>query len=133
MLNANSANLIKIANDLRFLHYQNEINLPSIQAGSSIMPGKINPVALEAVIQIGIKVQSNDKIINDCVSRGSMQINEFIPLIAFALLESLDLLIHLNHMLINHIMEITANPEICNKHLRENDIIITAFFTLYRL
>lgn len=127
MLNANATNLIKIANDLRFLHYQNEINLPAMQAGSSIMPGKINPVAIEAVIQIGIKVQANDRIINDCVSRGSLQINEFIPLVAFALLESLELLKNSNHMFTEHIKGITANPEICNRHFRNNDIIITAF------
>lgn len=56
------------------------------------MPGKVNPVILEAAIQAGIKVIANDGIITEVASRGSLQINEFMPLLATAILESLEIL-----------------------------------------
>ena len=91
-LKALAANLMKIARDLRLLHMKKEINLPPRQAGSSIMPGKVNPVICETVIQTAIRIKANDMQITEAVSLGSLQINEFMPLIAESLLESLELL-----------------------------------------
>ena len=92
ILKAHAASLVKICNDLRLLSLLGEMRVPGAQAGSSIMPGKVNPVLLEAGIQAGMKVMANDALIADACSRGSLQINEFLPLVSFALHESLDLL-----------------------------------------
>ena len=58
-----------------------EINLPALQAGSSIMPGKVNPVIPEAVAQAAIKVMGNDQIIAQASSSGNLELNQFMPLI----------------------------------------------------
>ncbi|OGF58059.1 MAG: aspartate ammonia-lyase, partial [Candidatus Firestonebacteria bacterium RifOxyC12_full_39_7] len=100
IMKAHAVNLIKIADDLRLLNLLGEIKLPEVQAGSSIMPGKINPVIAEAVIQTGLKVIANDGIVTAASTRGTLQINEFMPVIADAILETLDLLININDILV---------------------------------
>ncbi|MFA6570538.1 MAG: lyase family protein, partial [Bacteroidota bacterium] len=130
IMSAHATNLIKIARDLRLLHFVHEINLPAVQAGSSIMPGKVNPVICESVISCGMKVLSNVQLISECVSQGTLQINEFIPLIAFALLESLDLMQNADLMFAKHIAGIIANPEICRSHFEKDETLITAFLPL---
>ena len=92
ILKASAANLSKIAGDLRLLHFLGEIALPPMQAGSSIMPGKVNPVMMEAVMQAGMAVRANDAVVTECAAHGTLQINEFMPLLASALLESIDIL-----------------------------------------
>lgn len=104
ILKAHATNLIKISNDLRLMNSGPkagfaEIVLPARQVGSSIMPGKVNPVIPEAAAQVGIKVLGNDVMINQCVSMGQFELNQFAPLIAFSLIESLELLINANRML----------------------------------
>ncbi len=126
ILKAHAVNLIKIASDLRFMNFLGEIKLPQLQAGSSIMPGKVNPVLCEAAIQTGIKVIANDGIITDTASRGTLQINEFLPLLAHALLESLDLLININGLLAAHVRGIRANREQCAEYFNASPMIITA-------
>jgi aspartate ammonia-lyase len=123
---AHASNLIKIANDLRLLNFLGEIKLPELQAGSSIMPGKVNPVLAEAAIQTGIKVTANDSIISDVASRGTLQINEFLPLLAHAFLESIDLLISINHLLAGHIIKIEADEVKCRHYFDQSPMIITA-------
>jgi aspartate ammonia-lyase len=125
-LKAHAVNLIKIAGDLRMMNFLGEIKLPQLQAGSSIMPGKINPVLCEAAIQTGIKVIANDGIITETASRGTLQINEFLPLLAHALLESLDLLININGLLAAHVRGITADPQKCEEYFNTSPMIITA-------
>ena len=127
ILNAAAVNLIKVSDDLRRLAMLGEIKLPAVQAGSSIMPGKINPVILESVIQIGIKVKANNGIISDCAARGSLQICEFMPLLADALLESIDLLIAAAQMLAKHATGIDADQGKCLERLYASPEIITAF------
>lgn len=127
ILNAAAVNLIKISDDLRRLAMLGEIKLPAVQAGSSIMPGKVNPVILESVIQIGIKVKANDSIVADCAARGSLQICEFMPLLADALLESIDLLIAAATMLAKHAEGIDADQGKCLERLYASPEIITAF------
>jgi aspartate ammonia-lyase len=70
ILKAHAANLVKISGDLRLLNLMEEIHLPPVQAGSSIMPGKVNPVIPEAIIQIGMRVMANDTGICNAASRG---------------------------------------------------------------
>jgi aspartate ammonia-lyase len=127
ILKAYSANLLKICGDLRLLHMNRKIRLPAVQAGSSIMPGKVNPVILESVMQIGIKVQANDFIVTECASRGSLQINEFMPLLAAALLESMELLGAAAVMLAKHGEGIVADEAECERQFNASLEIITAF------
>ncbi|QBG47112.1 aspartate ammonia-lyase [Verrucomicrobia bacterium S94] len=127
IMKACAANLLKICGDLRLLHMCGKIKLPAVQAGSSIMPGKVNPVILESVMQVGIKVQSNDLIITECASRGSLQINEFMPLLADALLESLELLGDACLMLAKHAEGIEADEAACERHFNASVEIVTAF------
>ncbi len=96
IMKSHASNIIKISNDLRMLNLLGEIVLPPVQAGSSVMPGKVNPVMAEAAIQSGIKVMANDLIISETTSRSTFQINEFMPLLSFAMLETIDLLIKYN-------------------------------------
>jgi aspartate ammonia-lyase len=127
ILKACAANLLKICGDLRLLHMSGKIKLPAVQAGSSIMPGKVNPVILESAMQIGIKVQANDFIVTECASRGSLQINEFMPLLASALLESLELLTDACTMLTKHVGGITADEAVCERQFNASVEIVTAF------
>jgi aspartate ammonia-lyase len=97
ILKACATNLLKVATDLRLLASGpdsgfGEIRLPARQAGSSIMPGKVNPVIPEAVSQAAIVVMSNDQAIAQACAMGVLELNAFLPVIADALLESLDLL-----------------------------------------
>ena len=130
ILKAHAAVLIKTANDLRLLHALGEIKLPARQAGSSIMPGKVNPVICEAMIQTGIKVMANDLIVGEAVSRSTLQICEFMPLIAQALLESLEILNNANVIFAEYAEGIQASPETCRKYFNESLSIITAFVPL---
>jgi aspartate ammonia-lyase len=123
---SHASNLIKISNDLRLLNFLGEIRLPELQAGSSIMPGKINPVLMEAAIQAGIKVTANDTIVSDVASRGTLQINEFLPLLAYAFLESIDLLINIDQLLSKHIVKIVADELKCRSYFDHSAMIITA-------
>lgn len=97
LLKSCSVNLLKISNDLRLLNSGpcggiGEIILPNMQAGSTIMPGKINPVIPEMVAQVSLRVIANDSAITMASSMGQLELNAFTPLIAESLLESLDLL-----------------------------------------
>ena len=127
ILKAAAANLLKICGDLRLLHMCGQIKLPAVQAGSSIMPGKVNPVILESVMQIGIKVQANDFMVTECASRGSLQINEFMPLLASALLESMELLGAAAGMLSKHAEGIEADEAECERQFNSSLEIVTAF------
>jgi aspartate ammonia-lyase len=127
IMKACAANLLKICGDVRLLHMNRKIRLPAVQAGSSIMPGKVNPVILESVMQIGIKVQANDYIVTECASRGSLQINEFMPLLAAALLESMELLSAACGMLARHAGGIEADEAECERQFNSSVEIVTAF------
>ena len=127
ILKASAANLSKIAGDLRFLHFLGEIALPPLQAGSSIMPGKINPVMTEAVMQVAMAARANDGIITDCAAHGTLQINEFMPLLAWALLDTLEILNNAVRALTKHIAGIEANVARCTAYLADSPTLITAF------
>jgi aspartate ammonia-lyase len=126
IVKAHAVNLLKIANDLRLMNLLGEIKLPRLQAGSSIMPGKVNPVVLEATMQTGIKVIANDGIITETAARGTLQINEFLPLLAHSFLESLDLLINIDKILAAHVRSITADSLKCQEYFEHSPMIITA-------
>jgi aspartate ammonia-lyase len=97
ILKACATSLLKISGDLRLLSSGptgglGEIALPPRQAGSSIMPGKVNPVIPESVSQAAMQVMGNDTVIAQACSAGSLELNAFMPLIAANLLENIDLL-----------------------------------------
>jgi aspartate ammonia-lyase len=103
IVKAHAMNLLKISGDLRILSMGPdaglaEIVLPALQAGSSIMPGKINPVIPELMAQVAIQVSALDQAITWAVGSGQLELNAFLPLIAVDLLESLELLIAVNRL-----------------------------------
>jgi aspartate ammonia-lyase len=126
-LSALAANIRKIALDLRFMHYSGEIKLPEAQTGSSIMPGKVNPVICESTMICAMKINSSVALINDCSSQGTLQINEYMPLIAFELLGSLNIAKNAVDTLAKHISGIKANREFCAQRFNSSLSIITAF------
>lgn len=126
ILKAHAVNLLKITNDLRLMNFLGEIKLPQLQAGSSIMPGKVNPVLLEAAISVGYKVIANDGIVTATASRGAQQINEFLPLLAHSFLETLDLLINIDKLLAYHVRGVTAVVDKCREYFEHSPMIITA-------
>jgi len=124
--------LSKISNDLRLLSSGpragfNEINLPPMQPGSSIMPGKVNPVIPEVVNQIAFKVIGNDLTVCLAAEAGQLELNVMEPVIVQSLFESIDMLISgmntLNHKCISGI---TANKEVCFGYVTNSIGIVTA-------
>lgn len=92
-----SVSLFKIANDIRFLASGprcgiGELILPAVQPGSSIMPGKINPVMAESLMQVCAQVQGNDATVNICGLSGNFELNVMMPVMAFNTLQSMELL-----------------------------------------
>ncbi len=119
ILKAHAANLIKIANDLRLMASGpdaglGEIELPAVQAGSSIMAGKVNPVIPEAVIQTGLNALGSDVVINHAAALGTLELNPFLPVIADHLLQMLKTLARADRILAERcIAGIRANGEKC--------------------
>lgn len=132
LLKACSTNLMKIANDLRLLASGPkggfaEIELPQRQAGSTIMPGKVNPVIPEMIVQVAMRVMANDYAITLAASSGQLELNAFMPLLAECLLESLELL---NQGVIlfreKCIAGIKANKEKCQETLEKSTALAAA-------
>lgn len=125
--------LNKIANDLRLMNSGprcglSEINLPKMQPGSSIMPGKVNPVICEVVQEACYEVIGNDTTIMLCSERGEFELNAVEPGIAYALFNSLVILENAMNTLANKaIKHLTANPEACKQSVLNSIGIVTAF------
>ena len=127
-----AVNLSKMCNDLRLLSSGpktgiGEINLPAKQNGSSIMPGKINPVIPEVVSQVAFNVIVNDLTITMAAEAGQLELNAFEPILFYNLFESLETLSHAISTLVdNCIIGITANEDHCLEFLEESVGIATA-------
>jgi len=127
-----AVSLLKIANDLRWMNSGPlagfaEINLPALQPGSSIMPGKVNPVIPEAVCMVCAQVIGNDASINIAGQSGNFQLNVMLPLIAYNVLQSIELLSNAcNQLADNAIATFTVNHDNINKALARNPILVTA-------
>ena len=132
LLKSAAVNLMKISNDFRLLNSGpygglGELILPSMQAGSSIMPNKINPVIPEMVAQVSMKVIANDSAITTAASSGQLELNAFGPLIAHCLLESLELMDSVvNKFKDNCIKEIKVNEAKCKENLENSLALVTA-------
>ncbi|SEQ82246.1 aspartate ammonia-lyase [Amphritea atlantica] len=132
MLKRLAVKLSKISNDLRLLSMGPrcglaEINLPAQQPGSSIMPGKINPVIPEAMNQVAYQVIGNDLALTMGAEAGQLQLNAMEPLIAYNVLESIRMLTQAMNMLKNRcIRGITANRDRCQELVDQSIGIITA-------
>ena len=137
LVKAGATSIVKICNDLRFMSSGpnggiGEIKLPAMQAGSSIMPGKVNPVILENAIQIGELVKSNDVLISNLISAGNLELNAFLPLIAHTFLKSLSFLRDSNLNLAEKcIYGIAANVERCKLNLINSSAIAASLITTF--
>ncbi len=124
--------LSKICNDLRLLSSGpraglNEINLPPVQPGSSIMPGKVNPVIPEVVNQIAYKVIGNDLTVSMASEAGQLELNVMEPVIVQSLFESLEMLKNgMDTLTYRCIDGITANEKICRNHVENSIGLVTA-------
>ena len=124
--------LSKISSDLRLLSSGpragfNEINLPAMQPGSSIMPGKVNPVIPEVVNQIAYKVMGNDLTIGMAAEAGQLELNVMEPIIVSSLLESIEMLKNGMKVLQYKAVEgITANEEVCRNSVLNSIGLVTA-------
>jgi len=132
ILKACAVNLMKIAGDLRLLASGpqaglGEVHLPPRQAGSSIMPTKVNPVIPEAVTQAALRVMAHDQELTQACALGNLELNAFLPLVADALLNSLDLLTGACRILRTHcVAGLTPNNERCGAHAAATTATATA-------
>ncbi len=121
-----AVSLIKISNDIRWLASGprcglGEISIPSLQPGSSIMPGKVNPVIPEAMIQVAAQVMGNDTTITLGGQSGNFELNVMLPVIAYNLLQSIDLLASGAELLAEKCIKgITANKEKCASNIEKS-------------
>ncbi|HZX81376.1 MAG TPA: lyase family protein, partial [Lysobacter sp.] len=131
-LNALAVALMKIANDLRWMNSGplaglGEIELPALQPGSSIMPGKVNPVIPEAVAMVCAQVMGHHTAITVAGQSGNFQLNVMLPLIAYDLLDSIGLLSNVSRLLADRAI---AGLEVRRERVREaldrNPILVTA-------
>jgi aspartate ammonia-lyase len=132
ILKAHAMTLLKVCGDLRLMSSGpeaglGEIRLPRRQAGSSIMPGKVNPVIPEAVSQVALLVAGYDATIAMAAGLGSLELNAFLPLIADCLLQSLSLLANADEILRRFCVEgLEADEERCARHVRASSAAATA-------
>jgi fumarate hydratase class II len=131
-LNSTAASLIKIANDVRLMNSGprcglGEIALPAIQPGSSIMPGKVNPVICEAVIMVGAQVTGNHVAITAGAQWGQLELNTMLPMIARNLLESIQLLARASRVFADRALAGTvANEDVCRGYVEISPSMATA-------
>ncbi len=126
-----ASSLFKIANDLRWMNSGpqaglGEITLPSLQPGSSIMPGKINPVIPEATMMACAQVMGNDVTINFSNASGNFQLNVMLPVIALNLLQSIQLMTNVSRLLIDKaIRDFGVRADVMQELVDKNPIMVT--------
>jgi fumarate hydratase class II len=131
-LNTIATSLFKIANDLRLLGSGprcavGEIKLPATQPGSSIMPGKVNPVMSEAVTMVAARVFGNNSTVTWCGANGHLELNVFMPLMARCVMESIRLLTNVCKIFRERCVEgIEANEERCNELIEYSLSMVTS-------
>jgi aspartate ammonia-lyase len=132
VLKSAAIKLSKICNDLRLLSSGpraglSEINLPPMQPGSSIMPGKVNPVIPEVVNQVCFKAIGNDLVVTLAAEAGQLQLNVMEPVIAQCIFETQTLMLNVCRTLREHCIDgITANEKVCRDYVERSIGIVTA-------
>jgi len=130
-----AADLVKISHDLRLMDSGpktgfKEIQLPPVQPGSSIMPGKYNPVMAEMISMVCFQVMGFDRSIEMAAQAGQLELNVMMPLIAYDLIHSIEILGNALQALTDQcILGITANPERCNNYAEGSLALVTALNT----
>ncbi|WP_235720839.1 lyase family protein [Magnetospirillum molischianum] len=136
ILKAHATTLFKISSDLRLLASGpraglGELILPAVQAGSSLMPGKVNPVIAEAVGQTALYVIGNDAMVTAAAMSGQLELNAFLPLLAEALLSSLSALEAVNRLFTARCVEgIEVDRTVCAGHVAASWTTVTALVPL---
>ena len=131
-LNSVAASLMKIANDVRLMNSGprcglGEVTLPAIQPGSSIMPGKVNPVICESVIQVGAQVMGNHVAITVGAQWGQLDLNVMLPMTARNLLESIQLLASVSRVFADKALkDLVANADTCRDYIEISPSMATA-------
>jgi fumarate hydratase class II len=131
-LNTVAVSLMKISNDLRWMNSGpiagiGEIVLPALQPGSSIMPGKINPVIPEAVTMVCAQVMGNHLTVTLCGQSGNFQLNVMLPVLAYDLLQSIELLANGSRVLADQAIKgFTVNEARITELVGRNPIMVTA-------
>lgn len=131
-LKAYAVSMFKIANDIRWMGSGpvsglNELKLPALQPGSSIMPGKVNPVIPEMMMQVSSQVIGNDHTITFCSSNGNFELNTMLPVMAHNILESISLLTSSTRIFEEKlIIGLEANTEKLDENIQKNSILVTA-------
>jgi len=132
ILKTTAVSLLKISNDLRWMNSGplaglGEISLPALQPGSSIMPGKVNPVIPEAVAMVAAQVIGNDLTITIAGQSGNFQLNVMLPVVALNLIQSIELLASASRVLADSaIAGFKVNKERLDEALERNPILVTA-------
>ena len=131
-LKALAGNLLKLANDVRWLASGprlglSEITIPENEPGSSIMPGKVNPTQCEALTMVAVQVMGNDAAIGFAVSQGNIQLNVFMPVIAYNFLQSVRLLADgIRSFMKNCLVGLKPNKDKMAENLRRSLMLVTA-------
>ena len=131
-LKALAADLMKIANDVRWLSSGprcglGELHIPENEPGSSIMPGKVNPTQCEAVTMVAVQVMANDVAVGMAASQGNFELNVFMPVCIYNFLQSVRLLADaMDSFNRNCAVGITANREKCRHNLHNSLMLVTA-------
>ena len=131
-LKAYAVSIFKIANDIRWMGSGpisglNELKIPALQPGSSIMPGKVNPVIPEMMMQVSAQVIGNDNTITFSSSHGNFELNTMLPVMAHNLLESIHLLSTGTDVFeIKLIKDLEPNTEKLEENIQRNSILVTA-------
>jgi aspartate ammonia-lyase len=131
ILKAHAVNLEKMVSDLRLLSSdllkRNELQIPQLQVGSSVMPGKVNPVVPEFVVSAAHKIYSNDQLISGLCALGCLDLNAYIPTIGHALIESIKLMIACDETICVNLVEgLQINGTIAGENLSRSAAISTA-------
>lgn len=131
ILKSHAVNLEKMVNDIRLLASdlvnRHELSIPKKQIGSTIMPGKVNPVIPEFIVSAVHKIYSNDMLISSLAGQGVLELNAYIPVIGTAIIESLELMIASNETLEQNLLEgLTIDEKTALENLVKSPSVTTA-------
>jgi len=131
IIKAHAVTMEKMAGDLRILasdmHGKRSLSIPARQAGSSVMPGKVNPVIPEFVISCSHRVYSNDQLVSSLAAQGCLELNAYLPLIGHSLLESIKTLIAADHSMAENLLSgLEVEADEAEKQVMSSPAVTTA-------